>query len=163
MVDAFSRLFGKGSKKTPSGSSIPPLSPSSDAAMLSPGPSTSDHGGGASDDDGFTHVNFNGRSQPPPGAAADFPGYPVLPPKDSAPPYPTATMTSQFSVTGTGHVLDGVPFALSGRCSKKGGGERDEFDTAVDDITQRIENAKSILQSSSYDFQVERSVVGNGA
>ena len=163
MVDAFSRLFGKkdSKKSTGSTSSIPPMSPSaSDVSMLSPG------GGhdstGHTDEDGFTHLANDGHAaggggaRPPP-----QPGYPALPKaEETQPPYPTGTMSSQYSVTGGSHALEGVPFALSGRCSAgKGGGLGSEFDAAMDDIMQRMENAKSILQSANYDFQVEKSVV----
>ena len=158
MVDAFSRLFGKGKeskRSTGSTSSIPPMSPSaSDASMLSPGggnDSTSQH----TDEDGFMHLANDGH----PGARAPHSGYPALPRAEET-PYPTGTMSSQYSVTGGSHALEGVPFALSGRCSTgKGGGLGSEFDAAMDDIMQRMENAKSILQSANYDFQVEKSVV----
>lgn len=157
MVDALSRLFGKGKdskKSTSSTSSIPPMSPSaSDVSMLSPGggPDSTGH----TDEDGFTHLANDGN----PGPRAPHSGYPALPRAEET-PYPTGTMSSQYSVTGGSHALEGVPFALSGRCStSKGGGLGSEFDAAMDDIMQRMENAKSILQSATYDFQVEKSVV----
>ena len=162
MVDAFSRLFGKGKeskRSTGSTSSIPPMSPSaSDVSMLSPG------GGNDSnshmDEDGFTHLaNVNANDGNPGARAPAYPGYPALPGAEET-PYPTGTMSSQYSVTGGSHALEGVPFTLSGRCStSKGGGLGSEFDAAMDDIMQRMENAKSILQSATYDFQVEKSVV----
>ena len=149
----FSNLFGKSKKSTGSTSSIPPMSPSaSDVSMPSPG------GGGHTDEDGFTHLASDKA-----GARASYPGYPALPRTEESPavaaPYPTGTLSSQYSTTGS-HALDGVPFTLSGRCAtSKGGGVGSEFDVALDEIMQRMENAKSILQSATYDFQVEKSVV----
>jgi hypothetical protein len=175
MVDAFSRLFGKSSKKH-SSSSIPPLSPS-DTSMPSPSADAA-HNPSAMDEDGFTHLNTNGDRQQR-NSGSDVFGYPALPreappgvpypptgggpaypPAGGGPAYATGTLASQYSMSGGGHLLDGVPFSLSGRCSTKtGGGGQDDFDVAVGNIVQRIENAQSILQSSTYDFQVERSVV----
>ena len=157
----FSNLFGKSKKSTGSTSSIPPMSPSaSDVSMPSPG------GGGHTDEDGFEHLaTVTGQMSlsDKAGARASYPGYPALPRTEESPavaaPYPTGTLSSQYSMTGS-HALDGVPFTLSGRCStSKDGGVGSEFDVALDDIMQRMENAKSILQSATYDFQVEKSVV----
>ena len=138
------------------------MSPSaSDVSMLSPGGGNDSTG--HTDEDGFTHLANDG--QPGGGAKAPHshgphPGYPALPRAEDTPPYPTGTMSSQYSVTGGSHALEGVPFALSARCSTgKGGGLGSEFDAAMDDIMQRMENAKSILQSANYDFQVEKSIV----
>lgn len=153
MVDAFSRLFGKGSKK------VPP----------SPSDQGSDHA--VSEDEGFTVVGGAPKDRPhsyagPPNNASP---YPALPQQENS-PYPIRgvaptsgpgpggynTLSSQSSVTMP-HVLDGVPFELSPRCSSSG--RTRELDALLADATTKLDAAQSLIQSSNYDFRLEKNVI----
>lgn len=180
MVDAFSRFFGKGSKKPNQ-----PPSPSDPAS--------------SAEDDGFTLVG--GQPKPADEAAAWFagggrhgqppqypihPAYPALPPSDSAsvppayglrpgaPPtgggtnpggggtaagYSSGTLQSQTSLTGAS-VLDAIPFELSDRFGPPGSGRG--VDQVMDSVDTTLERVQDLLaNAASYDFRLEKNVVGS--
>ena len=92
MVDALSRLFGKSSKKPGSGT---PHSPSADRSVPGGGSgSTSDPN--ISEDEGFTVVGGAGG-----GSNRNSVVFPNNPPSQQPQPYPSGTMNSQTSLTGT--------------------------------------------------------------
>lgn len=150
MVDALSRLFGKSSKKVPPSPSS--LSSPSTEAFSSSGPN---------EDDGFTLLGP---------AKSESPGYPLLPPTDAM-PYPpgtrgaagassnsNGTLPSQSSVS-VPHVLDGVDFKLSGKCSLDDDSSRSQTNAFLDEVSARLDAAQNLIQASNYDFRLEKSVV----
>ena len=150
-VMAFSRLFGSKQK---------------------PKPSVSDQGSdnAASEDEGFTMVGgASQREQQQQPAVA--PRYPALPgsngdgsaitPSPYPPPGTSAaanynTLTSQSSVSAP-HALDGVPFALAPHCAPSS--ELRELDRLLAEAQTCLDSAQTLVQSSNYDFRLEKSVV----
>lgn len=105
---ALSRLFGKSSKKAAS-------SPTADRSDRDP---VAELAASEEEQEGFTVLGGNGSNSnrssqvyPP------LPAAPAGPAAAPAPPYSSATLNSQTSVTGGSHALDGVPFVLSPRCA----------------------------------------------
>ncbi len=172
MVDALSRLFGKGSKKAPAS---PTESPNSaPGASAAPG-----------EEEGFTNVPRPGED-----AAAWFGGapqgpaaYPPLSQQDNsaalpygihpggapgtseqrdpgggaAAAYPSATLQSQTSVSQ--HVLDSVPFVLSPTLSLSGQGGAG-LDRLLAEVENHLEATEALINNAAaQDFRLERSVV----
>eukprot|EP00096_Caligus_rogercresseyi_P010179 TRINITY_DN3614_c0_g1_i1.p1 TRINITY_DN3614_c0_g1~~TRINITY_DN3614_c0_g1_i1.p1 ORF type:complete len:134 (+),score=51.95 TRINITY_DN3614_c0_g1_i1:69-470(+) len=130
MVDAFSRLFGKGFRKnTSSSNSNDELSSSIKRSDPLPDVETS-----SSDENGFTLIgDAPANVVPPPSAVRRV--EPIIP--SDAP-----------------HMLEGVPFAISPAWSLKG---KDAEDQNLDRILAEVESLS--WNALDYNFSIEKSVL----
>ncbi len=144
---AFSRLFGIGSKKeSKSGDNS-----NSSLTQLE------------QEVEGFTLIAPKNPMPP-----QELPLYPPLPAgavNATAPlksPVNSNTLTSQTSANGYSQhsVLDGVPFKLSERCKLKSRKSQNrETDRELEDVDRKLAQVQMLLQTSNYDFRLEKSVV----